>query len=229
MFNFSTVRAILQILFFMGIITPILQAQTFGIVPDSILVVYPPTNEYSYHSITLPNLTEDTLTMQWRLAEDSMQDGWEYFLCDLGECYSEMPQNEIMEPATGEEVPYLEITIHPNDILGEGKLIFYVNDINQPEIKQKLEFIFIVGSSSVNDNAVSDLQIYPNPAASFLNIEYNQGDLERLNVYNLNGTKYFEYQSPENQIDISYWLEGTYILQITTPYKIFTEKISISH
>jgi hypothetical protein len=209
---------------------PMLNAQqTFGIEPDSTLVIYPPANEYSYHLISFPNLTNDTLTMQWRLAQDSMVEGWDYFLCDLGECYSEMPQNETMEPATGDEIPYLEITMNPNNIFGEGKLVFYVNDVKQTQVKQRVEFFFIVGSSSTELLPSETLSVFPNPCSDLLTINAESGQIEKLIVFNLSGEKYIDVSYPEKQIDVSAWPVGQYIIKTVIGDKSYSKKISIIH
>lgn len=203
--------------------------QTFGIEPDSILVSYPPSNEYSYYDISFPNLTNDTLTMQWRLAEDSMVAGWEYFLCDLGECYSEMPQNEIMEPATGEDIPYLEITIHPNDLIGEGKIVFYVNDIAHPQVKQRVEFIFIVGSSSVEIDHKKSFQLHPNPASEHLTVTAGSEQIQYIKIYNLSGQKLMDMQYPGSEIDVSFLPAGQYIITAIINKTVYTSKLNIIH
>lgn len=208
---------------------PKTQAQTFGIEPDSILYVYPPSDEYSYHSIHLPNLTEDTLVMQWRLAEDLMPEGWDYFLCDLGECYSEMPLNETMDPAYGEDIPYLEITLNPNNIIGEGHLSFYVNDKNFPETKQRIEFIFIVGSSATFESKIPALQFFPNPANEILQMKVTSGTIEKLMIYRADGSRFFEQTTPNELIPVSYWPAGGYFIKVLSDNKIYTDKLSIIH
>lgn len=206
-----------------------LSAQSFGIEPDSVLHVYPPLNEYTEHSIVFPNLTNDSLLMHWRLAEDNMLEGWDYFLCDLGECYSAIPINATMDTAFGETIPYLEITFNPNEVTGTGNLIFYVNDVNFPEVKQRIEFIFNIGTSASHQFENETLQLFPNPSSGILYSNEAAVILTELKIYSSKGILMQNIKKAYLPLDLSELKNGSYILTANENGRSIKKFIYIIH
>ena len=219
-------RVFYLILFCSCILTSSLKAQTFSVEPDSILYIQPPMNEYSIHAIYLPNLTEDSLTMHWRIAEENMPVEWDYFLCDLGECYSAIPINSTMSTAFGEDIPYMEITMNPNELEAMGNLVFYVNDIAFPDYKRRIEFVFNTLSSSTEDLEENELQVFPNPFHNQLNMTTGQEqEIISIQIFNLNGLRIYEIQNPEFPLELGFLHPGTYILLARDDSQIYRKTI----
>jgi hypothetical protein len=206
------------------------QSQTFGVEPDSVLLVNPTMEEYDEHTILLPNLTSDSLVLHWRLAEDNMLEGWDYFLCDLGECYSAIPLNATMDTAFAEDHPFMQITFNPNTIIGTGNLIFYVNDVAYPDFKQRIEFVFNAGISSASEIDIRELRVFPNPTQGIIQLKPNDWSVQSLEFYDILGKLKYRVQNPVFPLQISTHLyPGEYFMRINTPEFTSSQKIILTY
>ncbi len=86
-------------------------------------------------------------------------------------------------------------------------------------------FITKIKHSSSFDN----VEIYPNPCSDSFRTKVNETDNYRIYIYNILGEKVFEKKAMNNQeIDISRFNAGTYIIKIVTSANTYTNKLLIS-
>ena len=83
--------------------------------------------------------------------------------------------------------------------------------------------------NNINSN---QLEYYPNPASSVVNISGIDNNKAIVNVYNLIGAKILtkEFSSGSGniiQLDLSGIVEGIYLISVDTGNKIVTKRISI--
>ncbi len=89
------------------------------------------------------------------------------------------------------------------------------NSISLQELEQRPAFSF-----------------YPNPAQSFIQIDFDKADLETMAIYDLKGTEVFRaniYQNSSLSIDISGLSEGMYVIEAQSKDEVYREKLLVKH
>ncbi|MFZ5942419.1 MAG: M4 family metallopeptidase [Bacteroidota bacterium] len=88
----------------------------------------------------------------------------------------------------------------------------------------KTGYISITKAAGVGNSSVKVLSFYPNPADEVLYIEGDQPF--RIRICSLNGTLIYEGEN-QNQIDVSSFRPGVYLLQFVTEERTITERLLI--
>lgn len=90
-------------------------------------------------------------------------------------------------------------------------------------VKEVIQAEILANSTSF----IESLKIYPNPVATYLNIELNNNDGYIIQIYDLLGKLYFQKESSSSieVLDISNLNSGMYLLRIQTNDKSITRKI----
>ncbi len=78
-------------------------------------------------------------------------------------------------------------------------------------------------SSNIDDIAIDNIEIYPNPAKDLLNIKTDESNFT-IDIYNSIGKLVLSAEN-QNQISISELPNGTYFLQITTKQGVYNQKV----
>lgn len=78
--------------------------------------------------------------------------------------------------------------------------------------------------TSIEGRLIQPIQIYPNPSRGLLNIEY-EGVISNINILNMSGQTIKTFDGGINQINVSDWKKGVYLIKIHTPTKVFTQKL----
>ncbi len=93
------------------------------------------------------------------------------------------------------------------------------------------QYIFITSTDIAEHSKKGKIQIYPNPASSNINIEFNNNNYSILRLYNISGQMIFE-KSVENKdkvhINISNIPSGVYFVKAISDDKSVTEKLIIN-
>ncbi|MFT4802511.1 MAG: hypothetical protein ACI93N_002290 [Flavobacteriaceae bacterium] len=78
-----------------------------------------------------------------------------------------------------------------------------------------------------NDFIVSGFSMFPNPTSDFLNIKIQEGEIEQILLYNLNGKKVLSKKINKQQsiIDIQNLIRGIYVIKIISNNGILTKKL----
>jgi len=90
------------------------------------------------------------------------------------------------------------------------------------------------GYNGVNSIEKKDFKIYPTPASEYINIELDSDlELNRIEVFNVNGLKVSELDIPQPRSDQSVFVgqlnDGMYFLILFTNQGLFTEKVLVWH
>ena len=87
---------------------------------------------------------------------------------------------------------------------------------------------FISGATSIIENKLDDVQMYPNPASSSVN--FNNVEGKTLYIYNISGALIYSEKavSPSTQVDLSSFNNGTYIVSIVGPQKREVKKLLVA-
>ena len=76
--------------------------------------------------------------------------------------------------------------------------------------------IFLTDNVGIEDQDKSTISVYPNPVSRTLNINYgNKNTVERVRIYDLFGREIFSANEAVNNIDLSGFREGIYIIEMS--------------
>lgn len=100
-----------------------------------------------------------------------------------------------------------------------------VDEILSPNVNQTHNITEVGGTSlSVDDFAFDNINLYPNPASDFLEINaINLNEVE-LSIYEVNGKIINNFSVENNKINIKSMSSGVYILKLKKGAKIFKQK-----
>jgi len=112
----------------------------------------------------------------------------------------------------------------------------YPNELNYPISAAKLSWEFfkrsVITSTDEFESRDAKINIYPNPSGGTLNIEVTNSKIERLDIYNSQGTKLKQDDQLQTsyRIDLRQYPEGIYFIQVKTSNGNYTKKwIKASH
>jgi hypothetical protein len=104
---------------------------------------------------------------------------------------------------------------------------------NSKTVVDSCDFNNLLSSVSVNKIHINKMNVYPNPANNFINIEYPKSNSNDWEIYilDINGKMVFESKEALTQIPTSNLPNGTYLIQLRN--KIYqyheTHQIIIQH
>ncbi|MEN9487981.1 MAG: hypothetical protein RL494_246, partial [Bacteroidota bacterium] len=78
-----------------------------------------------------------------------------------------------------------------------------------------------------NFNAISGLNIYPNPAKNFLNITSSSLEAKTVAIYNVLGAQVLAANVTNAPINIASLSKGVYVVKVTEEGKTATRKLVI--
>lgn len=201
------------------------QAQFFVTPTDSIYETIYADSTISIFQIDLVNETTDSLNLTWKLIEEEVVEGWDYNLCDLGECYVGVPNSAEMQTFSSGEAGFLKMLLNPLSIEGYGFWHFWVYPTGDEDNFVNLYFsINASGTDGVLDIERETL-VYPNPAFNQIFISTN--DLQSVQLFSLNGSLISELKSQSGVFDISAYHPGIYFLVLQNANGISTRKLVI--
>jgi hypothetical protein len=78
-----------------------------------------------------------------------------------------------------------------------------------------------------NDFTISRFSMFPNPTSDFLNVKIQEGEIEQILLYNLNGKKVLSKKINKEQsiIDTQNLIRGIYFIKIILDKGIITKKL----
>jgi hypothetical protein len=89
----------------------------------------------------------------------------------------------------------------------------------------------VVGIEDIN-NQLSDLTVFPNPAASVLKVQSSKFKVESIEIYDMKGMKIKMLTgiapSSSTTVDISGWSEGIYLLKVISEKNIVYRKFAVA-
>jgi hypothetical protein len=212
-----------------AVICLILSASAFGqfsITPtDSIFETVAADSIISMFQIDLINETTDSLNLTWKLIEEEVTEGWDYNLCDLGECYTGVPNSAEMQAFAPGEAGFLKMLVNPLSIEGYGFWHFWVYPTGDEDNFVNLYFSINASGTGAIDEEVINARVYPNPASDQFYISTN--DLQSVQLFNLNGSLISELKSQSGVFDISAFQPGIYFLVLQNTRGSATRKLVI--
>ena len=140
----------------------------FGIEPtDSLVAEFPTDSIPRIFQIDFPNESADSLGLTWRWIDGGWTDGWDVNLCDLGACYTGVPNSADMLTMPQNGTGFLKLIVNALDMEGTCFLHFWVWPTNNPDATVDVWFDLRNGGvtevSTLNPMAVA---VHPNPVHS---------------------------------------------------------------
>ncbi|HRG59037.1 MAG TPA: FG-GAP-like repeat-containing protein [Bacteroidia bacterium] len=87
------------------------------------------------------------------------------------------------------------------------------------------ETILVNSTAGINDNSLSNIILFPNPANNFLHLKLNQNQVKSIAINSILGAQVeSNYNKTNNTIDISNLAAGTYFISITTVNNVIVTK-----
>ena len=168
--------------------------------------------------VVIQNNTFDELNLTWTRTETVLPEGWESAICDNVRCWLPSVSSKPFSINSKDTFSFI-IHLYPNRVPGDSAVIDLVvaNDEDPNDITT-LSVTFKNGPITSNDEvnlAVSDIQLYPNPASSFTILKDDTGLVERSELYSVTGARLDERAVKNNdQINTSSLNPGNYILRL---------------
>lgn len=163
--------------------------------------------------------SETTITYKWRRISESVSAAWDQSaICDDFTCHAP-------------SVDFFELTVEPGDSAklevnfqnmgrsGEGFVELMVFDI--ADSANTVIFSKYYGKAEAPNSVAtidkSKVEIFPNPATSFINVkglESIQGSGAKIEIYSIIGVKISEAPFVQNNIDVSRLQDGVYMIKV---------------
>ncbi|MHA3788065.1 Ig-like domain-containing protein [Flavobacterium hauense] len=108
--------------------------------------------------------------------------------------------------------------------IANGTVVIRATSDDNETLYDEIEVVINVQTAGLNNPAVAQFVLYPNPSAAIVTIQASQ-EIQKVIVFTITGQKVFE--SAEAIIDISAQQQGVYIVQVTLENgSIATQKLS---
>lgn len=180
---------------------------------DSIYSTINADSTISIFQIDLINTQpHDSLDITWKLISEDVTEGWDCNLCDLGECYTGVPNSAEMQAFAPDEAGFLKMLVNPLGIMGHGFWHFWVYPTGDEDNFVNLYFSInaeiIDGVDNLVNESVGKQEVYPNPARGKIWV----GETETVQLFSQTGRLIIELKPQSECIDISEFPTGIYLL-----------------
>ena len=202
------------------------QAQFFVTPTDSIHEIIYADSTISIFQIDLVNETTDSLNLTWKLIEEEVTEGWNYNLCDLGECYVGVPNSAEMQAFGPGDAGFLKMLVNPLSIEGYGFWHFWVYPSNDPD--NFVELYFSINASLKSGVIEEETQfiLAPNPAQDIVKVISNH-PLDCVQLSGLNGSLIKELKPQIQFYDLSDIPPGIYFISASNETGRMIQKLVI--
>lgn len=168
--------------------------------------------------IFFENPDGDTLRLRWKKIEVSHPENWTLDLCDFGLCYVGIPPSGLMNPATGDEQPYLKLIVQPGQTPGAAWLWFRVWADGDPANFADVFFdLYTPGTTSAPEApAQGHIRVFPNPTSGPVLLENPQAHPASVQWFDVSGRLLWQHNLPahaQQPVDLSAMPRGMYVLK----------------
>jgi uncharacterized delta-60 repeat protein len=133
-----------------------------------------------------------------------------------------LPHEAVNEPGSN---GFLKFSINPDENLADytqvSNLAYIYFDYNPPIITNEVTNTFVSTLTNIQSHKLS-YSIYPNPTTGIVKI--NAENLKSISVYSIDG-KHLKSEYLQNEIDLSNFQNGIYLIKIETETGSYLEKI----
>lgn len=210
----------LRLLALLMILTPgLLSAKSFEIESETDTIKKIITLDfYNDVNVDIKNLTDSDVILAWEVIDRSEITGWDFSLCDLGNCHVGVPESGEMLPMDTETKAFLKISANPQGMPGVCMFTFKVFDKDSPN---DADTITMIADAAVGIPSITafNQEVFPNPVTSHLNIK-SENPVSAVRLYNAVGQEVliqsFSDLRSTLSLDLAALEVGQYILVIRT-------------
>jgi hypothetical protein len=231
----------LLVLFFIGLQT---QAQNFIYLPGPNLSDTVKANNYAHINMKIIPMDSSDIQIKWKLISNTLDSSWSVSLCDYPGCYTYVPDSGLMNLITASEIqtgmtPFFQLLVGTSDSVGEGKVVIYAYDVNEPTTGDTVSFLVVNEAAEVDTTDTTDasgvkglsssgsLKLFPNPVENVLNI--GGKSLDQIWIFDVSGvlieTKSFSIGQNSAQLDMSSLKPGVYTFTAASGSEVFRAKL----
>lgn len=202
------------------ILDTVAQAPTYNIVPNDTMVGVALFNDGQNFTILQQNTSGNSLQLAWVPVLVDMPIGWQYWMCDFGHCYIDIPAaGGTMDPVIPDDAALMSLHVAPGTVSGEGVVRAYVYDVNYPAQGDTLTWLVAtVGQVGIAELGLTRLSVFPNPATGHeVFITTKEGSMERVRLFDGAGRMVHDEVAHGAQVRLStaQFTKGMYSVVVT--------------
>jgi len=201
-------------IFFVFIVLPFLTlGQTLSYSPKRALNVTIPTTYYNTEYIFMTNVSEQSLSLDFKVLENTLDANWSATICTNMQCLNSIFAQGSLGVLAKDEKAYISINLSANETEGEGQVRFLITSPENKQLSDTVTFSYIV-----NEGGVTKAQPWArvNFSNGVLTVLLEQAENEAdLQVYNLQGKLIYNMQLlPITSLRLADHPKGVYIITI---------------
>lgn len=193
-----------------------LQAQSFSAAQMSVIRSGTADEELS-PQVSLENHNRSPLRLAWRIETVDIPDNWARSFCDI-DCHTALETSGFFTlPNQGTD---LRLNFRPNGRPGFGRIEVVIYE-PQDSTRTAVRLVFNASAQRLVTtrsfaNTSASVMIYPNPATEYIRIDDEQGQVKRLDIFNLLGKKVtsYEVQGESEKYNVSRLQKGVYLVRM---------------
>ncbi len=211
-----------------------------NILSDTVYVYDNPDSTYIAFYAHVKNISDKPITVNVARTNIIEMEGSSNSVCFAEQCYSPLLDTcttylDLQAGEISSELTYLKAEYyHSGGIIGETVVRYSFYNVNQPTDHKDVVVVYWTSPTSVEETIFSQISfsnIYPNPATSNINIDYNFDtniNNASLKIVNLLGSVVKELEIDQNSnklsMDISNLDAGVYFYSIVVNNEVFQTK-----
>ena len=177
------------------------------------------TTNYQGLDIYFTTPQPQAITFEWETITNTFLPDWSYSVCDQGGCYVGLPGSGSMSPislsqAQGGMEGFFKINLTVGQHYGEGVIEIYVYDSQDYNNGDTVSWhVWNLEGTGIMELSNTDIEIYPNPASSELNLSWNEANSpNQIRILNTVGSeiKTLSNLNSKIQLDVSDLPKGMY-------------------
>lgn len=167
------------------------------------------------------------VVLRWRRSVVSAPPAWQFPVCDNIQCYfhavGESPNQVII---AADDLSLLDVHVRPNGVAGCGTVrldLALWDDMDFANILYSATYEFKVNNpgecaiiSAVDDVAISNVRVYPNPTSDLFKISEleNIPEADEVAIYNIVGKKVKSFVTTASQYSVGDLPDGLYMVSL---------------
>ncbi len=208
-------------------------SQSFVVLPsDSVFTSMDPNTPEDLF-IYFENISSQPISLDYQEVFASIPVGWQATICDPNLCFAmPHPQGAVWQFSQGDS-SFLKITVYPNGIPGFGLFCYDLTDTVAGYTTSICLSFDARMAANMMQTEENDLQIFPNPTHSTIQLvangkKLNKGVAEIINVHGLVVKRVEIVASANQELNVSDVPVGIYQLVYTTDSGTLSRKVVVA-
>jgi hypothetical protein len=94
--------------------------------------------------IRIKNTSNQPIRIKWTRIENTLPDYWDYSMCAYGKCQVGIPSGSVFKSIKPGDEGFIAVHVFPKKRTGEGKVVFELSDIDNPNYLKRITFLVSV-------------------------------------------------------------------------------------